>query len=228
MVLFYFTYTLIFACHTSLERRHVGAIFFLFLGAALFWSGFEQAGSSMNLFAEEFTNRTVVHGVSWLDPIPTGWLQNVNPLFIVLLAPVVGSLWVKLGARNPSVGLKFAMGLMLLGVGFFVLAWGAHYTNAGKVGMQWLVVTYFFHTVGELCLSPVGLSFHDKTRSRSFGQPDDGNLVRRRRDGKPDCRPRRRFSREHATRHAFSYRRHDLDRIGAPVLVALAADQVAY
>ena len=162
MVLLYFAYTLIFACHTLLERKHVGAIFFLFLGAALFWSGFEQAGSSMSLFADEFTNRTVVQGISWLDPIPTGWLQNVNPLFIVILAPVVGALWVRLGARNPSVGLKFAMGLILLGVGFFVLAWGARYTNTSKVGMQWLVVTYFFHTVGELCLSPVGLSFTTK------------------------------------------------------------------
>jgi POT family proton-dependent oligopeptide transporter len=162
VVLLYFAYTIVFACHTQLERRHVAAILFLFLGAALFWSGFEQAGSSMNLFADKFTDRTVVQGVSWLDPIPTGWLQNVNPVFIVILAPVVGALWVKLGAYNPSVGLKFAMGLMLLGVGFFVLAWGSRYTSTGKVGMQWLVVTYFFHTVGELCLSPVGLSFTTK------------------------------------------------------------------
>ncbi len=162
MVAFYFGYTLLFACHTALERRHVGAIFFLFLGAALFWSGFEQAGSSMNLFAEDFTNRTLVRGISWLDPIPTGWLQNVNPLFIVILAPLVGSLWVKLGRYNPSVGLKFAMGLMLLGVGFLVLAWGSQYIDEGRVGMQWLVVTYFFHTLGELCLSPVGLSFTTK------------------------------------------------------------------
>jgi POT family proton-dependent oligopeptide transporter len=162
LVVAYFLFTLIVTCESTLERRRVGAIFFLFVGAALFWSGFEQAGSSMNLFAEEFTDRTVIQGVRWLDPIPAGWLQNVNPVFIILLAPVFGSLWVKLGSRNPSVGLKFAMGLMLLGVGFLVLAWGARYTDAGRVGMQWLVVTYFFHTVGELCLSPVGLSYTTK------------------------------------------------------------------
>jgi POT family proton-dependent oligopeptide transporter len=162
LVVVYFLYTLIVICDSTLERRRVGAIFFLFVGAALFWSGFEQAGSSMNLFAEEFTNRTVVQGVAWLDPIPTGWLQNINPVFIIVLAPVFGSLWVKLGARNPSVGLKFALGLILLAAGFFVLAWGARYTDSGKVGMQWLVVTYFFHTVGELCLSPVGLSYTTK------------------------------------------------------------------
>ena len=162
VVLLYFAYTLTFACHTALERRHVGAIFFLFLGAALFWSGFEQAGSSMNLFAEEHTNRTLVEGVSLLDPIPTGWLQNVNPFFIVVFAPIIGVLWVKLGSRNPSVGLKFALGLILLGVGFLVLAWGSQYVGDGPVGMQWLVVTYFFHTIGELCLSPVGLSFTTK------------------------------------------------------------------
>ena len=70
----------------------------------------------------------------------------------------MGMLWVKLGAANPSIPVKFAMGLILLGVGFLVLAWGAMGIEDGKVGLRWLVVTYFFHTVGELCLSPVGLS----------------------------------------------------------------------
>ncbi|MEL7372948.1 MAG: MFS transporter, partial [Pseudomonadota bacterium] len=96
---------------------------------------------------------------------PTSWLQSVNPIFIILMAPVIGALWVRLGARNPSIPVKFGMGLALLGVGFLVLAWGSLYgpENASSdsgigVSMNWLIVTYFFHTVGELALSPVGLS----------------------------------------------------------------------
>jgi len=141
------------ACKTREEKGRVFVIFLLFLGAAMFWSGFEQAGSSMNLFAKDYTNRVVF---GW--EAPAGYLQSVNPLFIVLLAPVIGSLWVKLGASNPSIPTKFAMGLVLLGVGFLVMAWGSQYIQAGKVSPMWLVTTYFFHTVGELCLSPVGLS----------------------------------------------------------------------
>jgi POT family proton-dependent oligopeptide transporter len=110
--------------------------------------------------------------------VPTTWLQSVNPVFIILLAPVIGMLWVRLGARNPSIPLKFGMGLVLLGVGFLVLAWGALYVpeNAADspavgVGMTWLVVTYFFHTVGELSLSPVGLSSVTKlSPNRLVGQ----------------------------------------------------------
>ena len=77
---------------------------------------------------------------------------------IILLAPVVGTIWVRLGARNPSMAIKFGIGLILLAVGFVVMAWASMSLRDGKVGMQWLVATYFFHTVGELCLSPVGLS----------------------------------------------------------------------
>jgi POT family proton-dependent oligopeptide transporter len=157
LALVYFVYTIAFGCHTPTERKHVFLIMLLFIGAALFWSGFEQAGSSMNLFAQEHTNRMIGS-----FEVPTGWLQNINPLFIVLLAPVVGMFWVKLGSRNPSVGWKFAMGMVLLGSGFFVLAWGSQFIGEGKLSPGWLVVTYFFHTIGELCLSPVGLSYTTK------------------------------------------------------------------
>ena len=156
----YFSYVILFGCHDGSEKKRVFYVFLLFLGAAMFWSGFEQAGSSFNLFAQDFTDR-VVGG--W--GMPTGWLQNINPIFIVLLAPVMGMLWVKLEERNPSIPVKFGVGLVLLGVGFLVLAWGANYVPEGATGnpgtgisMAWLIVTYFFHTVGELCLSPVGLS----------------------------------------------------------------------
>ncbi len=149
----YFIWTIGFVCRDNTERRRVGLIALLFLGAALFWSGFEQAGSSMNLFARDYTAR-----ILFSTEIPAGTLQSINPLFIILLAPVVGMLWVKLGARSPSIPVKFGFGLVLLGAGFLVLAWGSTYLAEGKVGMQWLVATYFLHTVGELCLSPVGLS----------------------------------------------------------------------
>jgi POT family proton-dependent oligopeptide transporter len=149
----YFVIVIAFVCRDSVERQRVFVLMLLCLGAAMFWSGFEQAGSSMNLFARDLTDR-VIFGTE----ITAGALQSVNPLFIILLAPVVGAVWVWLGSRNPSIPVKFGVGLMLLGVGFLVMAWGSSFLGGGKIGMQWLVVTYFFHTVGELCLSPVGLS----------------------------------------------------------------------
>lgn len=154
LALVYFAWVIGFVCHNPTERKRVGVCAILFLGAALFWSGFEQAGSSMNLFARDFTDRAFMG-----TEITAGALQSVNPLFIILLAPVIGMLWVWLDNRSPSIPAKFGFGLILLGVGFLVLAWGSTFLVGGaKVGMQWLVVTYFFHTVGELCLSPVGLS----------------------------------------------------------------------
>jgi POT family proton-dependent oligopeptide transporter len=149
----YFVIVIAFVCRDSVERQRVFVLMLLCLGAAMFWSGFEQAGSSMNLFARDLTDR-VIFGTE----ITAGTLQSVNPLFIILLAPVVGAVWVWLGSRNPSIPVKFGVGLVLLGVGFLVMAWGSSFLGGGKIGMQWLVVTYFFHTVGELCLSPVGLS----------------------------------------------------------------------
>ncbi len=150
----YFAYVIAFVCRDGAERKRIGLCALLFLGAAMFWSGFEQAGSSMNLFARDFTDRFLGS-----TEVPAGMLQSVNPIFIVLLAPVIGMIWVWLGDRSPSIPVKFGLGLVLLGVGFLVLAWGStHVETATKVGMRWLIVTYFLHTIGELCLSPVGLS----------------------------------------------------------------------
>jgi POT family proton-dependent oligopeptide transporter len=145
-----------FGRQVSIDQKRLMVIFWLFLLAAVFWSGFEQAGSTMNLFADRDTNRLVF---GW--EMPTTWLQNVNPFFIVVLAPVFGSLWTWLATRdrNPSIPMKFALGLVGLAAGFFVLAWGAAYVADGaRVSMAWLVVTYFLFTCGELALSPVGLS----------------------------------------------------------------------
>jgi proton-dependent oligopeptide transporter, POT family len=140
----------------TVEKKRLMVIFWLFLLAAIFWSGFEQAGSSMNLFAQDLTDRVVL---GW--EMPAGYLQNVNPFFIIVLAPVFGMLWTWLAYRNrnPSIPMKFGLALLGLAAGLFVLAWGASYASAtNRVSMAWLVVTYFLFTVGELALSPVGLS----------------------------------------------------------------------
>jgi POT family proton-dependent oligopeptide transporter len=152
----YFGSVLAFGELTGVQKKRVVVIFLLFLAAALFWSGFEQAGSSMNLFAERLTNRTVF---GWQAPASA--LQAVNPLFIIIFAPLFGSLWVWLNARKrePSIPVKFGMGLLLLAVSFLVMTWAA--TNASethRVTPFFLIAAYFFQTCGELSLSPVGLS----------------------------------------------------------------------
>ncbi len=140
----------------STDQKRLMVIFWLFILAAIFWSGFEQAGSSMNLFTRDLTDRVIF---GW--EVPTGWLQNINPFFIVVLAPVFGAMWTWLAHRdaNPSIPMKFGLGLIGLAAGMFVLAWGAaNASPASQVSMAWLVVTYFLFTCGELALSPVGLS----------------------------------------------------------------------
>ena len=152
----FFLYLFVGAGLTAVEKKRVAVIVWLYLLAAIFWSGFEQAGSSMNLFARDLTDRNVA---GW--EMPASWLQNVNPVLIVVFAPIFGWLWTWLATRkaNPSTPLKFALGLFGLAAGFFVLSWGAANVGEGAlVSPAWLVVTYFLHTVGELCLSPVGLS----------------------------------------------------------------------
>ena len=165
LAILYFAWLLALGGHTALEKKRLLVIFWLFILAALFWSGFEQAGSSLNLFAEGLTDRVVF---GW--EAPASWLQSVNAIFIILLAPVFGSLWVWLASRNanPSIPMKFALGLLGLAAGFFVLAWGAaNATTESPVSPAWLIVTYFLHTVGELCLSPVGLSSITKLAPRN-------------------------------------------------------------
>ncbi len=156
VVVIYFLYLMFFGGHNVVERKKIAAIFWFALLAVVFWSGFEQAGSSLNLFAENYTDRTI-GSLSY----PASWLQSVNALFIVIMAPVFGWLWVWLANRNanPSTAVKFALGLLGLAAGFFVIAWGAaNATPDSPVSASWLIVMYFLHTVGELALSPVGLS----------------------------------------------------------------------
>ena len=155
IVAVYFIYLIFFGGHTKLEKKRLGIIFWLFILAAIFWSGFEQAGSSLNLFADRMADRSFG---GW--EMPASWLQSVNSTFIIIFAPVFGSIWLTLARINkhPSFLVKFALGLLGLGAGFFVIAWGAANAEPGSVGITFLIVTYFLHTVGELCLSPVGMS----------------------------------------------------------------------
>jgi POT family proton-dependent oligopeptide transporter len=164
----YFVYYFLFADLTTEERKRGVVLVVLFIACALFFSGFEQAGSSLNLFAERYTDRML----GWLHfEIPTGWFQSLNSIFIVLCAPFFAWAWIALARRklNPSAPAKFALGLMLMGSGFLVMAAAAEIVAHGsKVLPYWLLMTYLLHTFGELCLSPVGLSFYTKLAPKRF------------------------------------------------------------
>ena len=151
----------------GIERRRLSAIVVLFVFATLFWAAFEQAGSSLNLFARDYTDRQLPAFASALGDekgnFPAGWFQSVNSIFLVLLAPVFAGLWIWLGKRNiePSSPAKFGYGLFFVGLGFLVLAGAAMVSirNGGTaVSPMWLVALYLCHTLGELLLSPVGMS----------------------------------------------------------------------
>ena len=163
LALLYFLYVLIFGHLNIVEKKRVILIFFLFIGAALFWSGFEQAGSSMNLFADRYTDR-----VFYDFEIPASWFLSVGALLIIIFAPIFGALWVKLDKKNPTIPAKFGIGLILLGAGFVIMMWGSGFVKTDDLGVSpgWLISTYFLHTFGELCLSPVGLSSVTKLSPR--------------------------------------------------------------
>jgi POT family proton-dependent oligopeptide transporter len=168
MALLYFLYYFFVADLTREERRRGVVLVVLFVGCALFWSGFEQAGSSLNLFAERYTDRTL----SWLHfVVPTAWFQSLNSFFIFIFAPFFAWVWVALARRNlnPSAPAKFAIGVMLMGSGFLVMAAAAAIVAHGsKVLPTWLIFTYLLHTFGELCVSPVGLSYFTKLAPKRF------------------------------------------------------------
>jgi POT family proton-dependent oligopeptide transporter len=143
---------------TPVEKKRFLAIGVLFLASALFWSAFEQAGSTLNLFAERSTDKHLF-GYAY----PSSWFQSINSLFIIALAPVLAWLWVRLDSKEPSSPAKFSLGLIFVGLGFVVMVIGARRAASGvQVSSVWLWLTYFLHTIGELCLSPVGLSAFTK------------------------------------------------------------------
>ena len=149
-VVIVFASLLVFGKWTPVERGRIVMIVILFAAAALFWSIYEQAGSTLNLFADRNTNRTL----PWMT-FPAGWFQALPSLYVILLAPVFAWLWVKLGSRNPAAPTKFAIGLLFGGLSLVVLI-----PIADRMGVSpgWLALTYLLQTIGELCLSPVGLS----------------------------------------------------------------------
>lgn len=155
---------------TQQEKQRVAVIFIMVFFAVFFWSAFEQAGSSLTLFAKNETNRWIsVFGYRW--EIPAGYFQSINPLFIILLAPFFSKMWTNLGetGKEPSSPMKFVIALSLLAVGFVIMIAAAlAYQQHGPVSMLWLVGAYFFHTLGELCLSPVGLSLVTKLAPAQF------------------------------------------------------------
>jgi proton-dependent oligopeptide transporter, POT family len=165
----YFVYLIFFAGLQGAERNRVYVMAALFVACAMFWAGFEQMGASFNLFGERYTDRDVF-GIE----IPAGVLQAVNPLFIIIFAPIFAALWLSLGRRGKdfSPPAKFAAGLILMGLGFLVMFFASQYVLAGqKVLPTWLICTYAVHACGELCLSPVGLSSMTKLApSRFVGQ----------------------------------------------------------
>jgi POT family proton-dependent oligopeptide transporter len=139
------------------ELMRVLVIFILFLFSIVFWMTFEQAGSSLTLFADRLTRNSVFG-----RPFPSSWFQSVQPIFVWTLAPVFAFIWQKMGARQPSSPAKFTYALVFAGLAFVLIAFASTLTGGGRVSPMWLVSVYFLQTLGELCLSPVGLSTYTK------------------------------------------------------------------
>jgi POT family proton-dependent oligopeptide transporter len=148
-----FAWLLVKGGENLLERKRIAAIALLFIFATLFWAGFEQAGSSLTLFADRITDNQFFG-------YPSSWFQSVEPFFVITLAPVFAWLWVRLGSRQPSSPGKFAIALSLLSASFFLVAFASMLfeQQQAKVSPWWLIGVYFLHALGELSLSPVGLS----------------------------------------------------------------------
>ena len=152
----YFVYLFLFAGLNVNERKNLILLFLLFIGAAAFWSGFDQSAGSLNIFARDYTNLAILG-----YEIPVGWLQFANPVIVVLFAPIFAGIWAQLARKNldPSLPLKFSIGLLFMALSFFVMIIAVNIAlESSPVGMQWLLLTYLFQTWGELALSPIGLS----------------------------------------------------------------------
>jgi POT family proton-dependent oligopeptide transporter len=150
-----FAWLLVRSAETAVERKRIAAIALLFVFASIFWMGFEQAGSSLTLFADRITDNRVF---GWA--FPSSWYQSVEPFFVIALAPVFAWLWTRLGSRAPSSPAKFAIALLLLSGSYFLIAYASVLSGPGqlKVSPLWLVAVYLLHALGELSLSPIGLS----------------------------------------------------------------------
>lgn len=169
LALAFFAYLFIAGGLKGDEKKRVLVIAVLFIFAAIFWSAFEQAPTSLNLFAKDFTNRTLGS-----FEVPATWFQSINSAFIILLAPVFAALWTWLGAKGRDLSSpgKFSLGLSFTAIGFLIMIFAANIVvgsnGAAKVSAMWLVGSYFFQTIGELCISPVGLSSMTKLSPRRY------------------------------------------------------------
>ncbi|WP_114786617.1 peptide MFS transporter [Vibrio tetraodonis] len=145
---------------TKEEFDRIKVILVMSVFTIVFWAGFEQAGGLMNIYTQQYTDR-MIGGFE----VPAAWFQSLNPFFIITLAPILAILWVKLGKREPNSPVKFALAMFFLALGFLCMV-GAVMEQGGdtsvKTSMLWLVGAFFFHTLGELCLSPIGLSLVTK------------------------------------------------------------------
>jgi POT family proton-dependent oligopeptide transporter len=148
---------------TGDEWKRLGAIVILFAFTILFWAAYEQKGASLNLFAKQLVS-TNAFGFEF----PASWLQSLTPLYVILLAPVFAKLWVRLGTRQPSSPQKFALGLFAIGLAFCLLVPASALTASGRISPFWLAGVYLFDVIGELCLSPVGLSTVTKLSPARF------------------------------------------------------------
>jgi POT family proton-dependent oligopeptide transporter len=152
----YFIYLFLFAGLNAKERKNLILLFLLFIGAAAFWSGFDQSAGSLSIFARDYTDLSI----SGYE-IPIGWLQFANPIFVVIFAPIFAGIWAQLARMNldPSLPFKFAIGLLFMAISFVTMIIAVNIAiESSPVGMQWLLLTYLFQTWGELALSPIGLS----------------------------------------------------------------------
>jgi POT family proton-dependent oligopeptide transporter len=139
---------------TDAERKRLVTIAVLFVASVIFWAVYEQAGSTLNLFADRNTHNRIFGRA-----FPAAWYQSLPPIYVILLAPLFAWLWVRLGDREPSSPAKFVLGLVFVGLGFVILVPAAGLAASGvKVSPLWLMLTYLLHVIGEVCLSPVGLS----------------------------------------------------------------------
>ena len=162
----YYSAIYLFTNLTDPEKKSLGALFLVCIASTFFGAGFEQAGSSLNLFGRDYTDRFIGN-----FEIPTAWFQSANSFFIVLLSPFFAALWINLTKLmiNPSYGLKCAVGLIIMASGFIVMFFAAQVAASGlQAAPYWLIATYFLHTVGELCLSPVALSAVSKLSPKRF------------------------------------------------------------
>lgn len=151
---------------THEEKDRIKVMFVIFVFVVLFWASFEQAGGLMNIYASERTDRMLP---SLGFEVPAGWFQSMNPFYVILLAPVFSLIWSNLGKRSPSTPTKMVFGLLLTAIAFLIMVGAVIDQKAhGLASMWWLAAAYLFQSMGELCISPVGLSMTTKLAPLRF------------------------------------------------------------